>query len=221
MRLWMSVALPIFLVEGFFNLLTNVDILMVGHFLPPADVAVYYASVKTLALVHFVYFAVKASAAQRFSQYHHSGDAHRYESFVHETIRWTFWPSLGMAILMLACGELLLGLFGPEFDAGYPLLFILIIGVLARATVGPAESVLTMSGQQKACAGVYLATIIVNVALNMVLIPRHGLYGAASATAAAMIFEAFALYAVAYRRLGLKLFILASPRPVAGTGSNR
>ena len=212
LRTWAAVALPIFLVEGFFNLLTNVDILMVGHFLPPADVAVYYASVKTLALVHFVYFAVKASAAQRFSQYRHSGQTEQYESFIHETIRWTFWPSLGMALIMLAGGELPLGLFGPEFDAGYPLLFILVIGVLARSTVGPAESVLTMSGEQKACAGVYLATIILNVVLNTVLIPRHGLYGAASATALAMVFEAAALYTVAYRRLGLKLFILAGPR---------
>ena len=219
MRRWMAVALPIFLVEGFFNLLTNVDILMVGHFLPPADVAVYYASVKTLALVHFVYFAVKAGAAQRFSQYRHSGDAERYESFIHQTIRWTFWPSLAMAVLMLVCGDLLLGLFGPEFDEGYPLLFILIIGVLARSTVGPAESVLTMSGEQKACAAVYFATIIVNVVLNIVLIPRYGLYGAASSTAIAMVFEAGALYAVAYRRLGLKLFILARPREAAIWGS--
>lgn len=65
---WLSVALPIFLVEGFFNLLTNVDILMVGHFMRPDDVAVYYAAVKTLALVHFVYFAVKAGAAQRLDR---------------------------------------------------------------------------------------------------------------------------------------------------------
>jgi O-antigen/teichoic acid export membrane protein len=210
-RTWMAMALPIFLVEGFFNLLTNVDILMVGHFLPPSDVAVYYASVKTLALVHFVYFAVKASAAQRFSHYHHAGEPLEFESFVRETIRWTFWPSLAMAVVILVGGELLLGLFGPEFDAGYPLLFILMIGVLSRAAVGPAESVLTMSGEQKACAAVYFTTILLNVGLNVMLIPLYGLYGAASATALAMIYEAATLAFVAYRRLGLKMFILAGP----------
>ncbi len=57
---WMAIALPIFLVEGFFNLLTNVDIIMVGHFMPPDQVGVYYAAAKTLVLVHFVYYAVKS-----------------------------------------------------------------------------------------------------------------------------------------------------------------
>ncbi|BDA86168.1 polysaccharide biosynthesis protein [Aureimonas sp. SA4125] len=219
-RTWMAMALPIFLVEGFFNLLTNVDILMVGHFLPPSDVAIYYASVKTLALVHFVYFAVKASAAQRFSHYHHAGEPLAFESFVRETIRWTFWPSLAMAILILIGGELLLGLFGPSFDAGYPLLFILIIGVLARAAVGPAESVLTMSGEQKACAAVYFMTILLNIGLNVMLIPLYGLYGAAFATALAMIFEATSLATVAYRRLGLKMFIFAGPSRARPSGED-
>lgn len=224
--LWFKVALPIFLVEGFFNLLTNIDILMVGHFMMPEDTAVYYASVKTLALVHFVYFAVKASAAQRFSQYHHAGDHAAYESFVHETIRWTFWPSLGMAALVLVAGQSLLGLFGPDFREGYPLLFVLLVGVVARASVGPAESVLTMSGEQKACACVYLATIVLNVGMNVLLIPIYGLYGAAFATAGAMLFEALALYTVANRRLGLRLFIFAAPprqtRPDdAGQGDSR
>ncbi|WP_156386768.1 lipopolysaccharide biosynthesis protein [Aureimonas sp. Leaf454] len=208
-RTWVAVALPIFLVEGFFNLLTNVDILMVGHFMTPADVAVYYASVKTLALVHFVYFAVKASAAQRFSQYLHAGDRARYDAFVRETIAWTFWPSLAVAGAMLVGGELLLGLFGPDFETGFPLLFVLVAGVLARASVGPAESVLTMSGEQKACAGVYVATIVVNIALNILLIPALGLFGAALATSSAMIFEALALHAMARRRLGLVLFVFA------------
>src|SRR5690606_8190574 len=58
-REWMMVALPIFLIEGFMFLLTNADVLLVGFFLSPKDVAIYFATVKTLALVHFVYFAVK------------------------------------------------------------------------------------------------------------------------------------------------------------------
>ena len=56
----------LFLVEGFFLLLTNADVLLVGYFLEPNDVAIYFATVKTLALVHFVYFAVKAGVAQRY-----------------------------------------------------------------------------------------------------------------------------------------------------------
>ena len=69
--LWFAVSLPIFLVESFFFLLTNADVLMVGFYMQPDDVAVYFATVKTLALVHFVYFAVKAGVAQRYAAYTH------------------------------------------------------------------------------------------------------------------------------------------------------
>ena len=93
--LWVGVALPIFIVEGFFNLLTNVDIIIVGHFMEPDKVAVYFAAVKTLALVHFVYFAVRAGGAQRFSQYYVSGDRARLAAFTRDTLHWTILALAG------------------------------------------------------------------------------------------------------------------------------
>ncbi|TIM51531.1 MAG: lipopolysaccharide biosynthesis protein, partial [Mesorhizobium sp.] len=72
-----------------------------------------------------------------------------------------------------------LSLFGAEFVAGYPLLFLLVFGVVARAAVGPCESLLTMSGNQNICAAVYAMTLAFNIGLNLVLIPLFGLWGAA------------------------------------------
>ncbi|TPJ78300.1 lipopolysaccharide biosynthesis protein [Mesorhizobium sp. B2-6-2] len=203
---WILVSLPIFLVEGFFFLLTNADVLMVGAYLDPNDVAVYFATVKTLALVHFVYFAVKAGVAQRYAQFTH-GEPHRLAAFARETVSWTFWPSLLMALVVLALGEPMLVLFGPEFTAGYPLLFLLVLGVVARAAVGPCESLLTMSGNQNICAAVYAMTLALNIGLNVILIPLFGLWGAAIATSLAMVFEAGALSFTVWRKLGIVMAI--------------
>ena len=179
---------------------------MVGAFMQPDDVAVYFATVKTLALVHFVYFAVKAGVAQRYAQFTH-GDTARLAAFARETVAWTFWPSVAMAAVVLALGEPMLTLFGPGFDAGYPLLFLLVVGVVARASVGPCESLLTMSGNQNVCALVYALTLALNVGLSFVLIPQFGLWGAAFATAISMAFEAAALSWTAWRRLGIAMFV--------------
>lgn len=207
---WFRVALPIFLVEGFFFLMTNIDVLMVGHYMDPTHVAVYFATVKTLALVHFVYFAVKAGVAPRYSQLMHSGDHAGLEAFVHQSSRWTFWPSLAMAVMVLLVGWPMLMLFGEGFTAGYPLLFVLILGVVARASVGPAESLLNMSDNEKVCAAVYAVTLAVNLVLNALLIPHFGLAGAAVATTAAMLFEATALATTVRRRLGITMFAFAA-----------
>ena len=207
---WLAITAPIFLIEGFYNLLTNVDILMVSHYLTPEDVAVYFAAAKTMALAHFVYFAVKAAAAHRFSAYLSAGDQERYVAFIQETVRWTFWPTLVMAAVMAVLGRYFLLMFGSSFEAGESVIWILALGVVARASVGPAESVLTMSGEQNACAVVYASSLVINLLLNMTLIPVYGLNGAAIATAAAMLFEAGILYATAKRRLGLHVFIIES-----------
>lgn len=213
---WFAVSLPIFLVESFFFLLTNADVLMVGAYMQPDDVAVYFATVKTLALVHFVYFAVKAGVAQRYAAFTH-GDPERLAAFARETVSWTFWPSVLMAIIVLALGKPMLMLFGPEFEQGYPLLFLLIFGVVARAAVGPCESLLTMSGRQNVCAFVYALTLAVNVGLSVVLIPMLGLWGAAIATASSMIFEAAALSFTVWRKLGIVMAIfIPAPRGASG-----
>ncbi|MCB1450711.1 MAG: polysaccharide biosynthesis C-terminal domain-containing protein [Nitratireductor sp.] len=218
---WLAVAAPIFLVEGFYNLLTNTDILFVGYYLPPDQVGIYFAAVKTLALVHFVYFAVKAGSAHRFASYKAAGNQQRYEEFIQETVRWTFWPSLALAAVMVVLGKYFLMLFGPSFAAGESLLWILAAGVVMRSTVGAAESVLTMSGEQGTCAAVYAASLSVNLVLNFALIPIFGLKGAAIATTCALVFEAFALYAAARRRLGIHIFIVPARSAMAapnGTG---
>lgn len=207
---WFGISLPIFFVEGFMFLLTNADILVVGYFMDPQHVAVYFATVKILALVHFVYFAVKAGVAQRYSHLIQTGDRSELSAFARDTASWTFWPALFMSGVVLVIGEPLLSLFGPTFVEGYPLLFILVAGILARSSIGPAESLLNMSGNQNLCAVLYGLTLCFSLTLAFVLVPQYGLWGAAEAFACGMVFEAILLGAAVKRRLGFSMSIFAA-----------
>jgi O-antigen/teichoic acid export membrane protein len=106
-------------------------------------------------------------------------------------------------------------LFGTGFERGYDVMFILAIGMLARAAVGPAERLLNMLGERRQCAFTYAAAFAINLVLCVMLIPRLGIEGAAIATSSALVMESIALYLVAKRRLGFHVFILgnASPAP--------
>ncbi len=206
---WLRVALPIFLVEGFFFLLVNADILMVGALMTPADVAIYFATVKTIALVHFVFFAVKAGVANRFAARINDRDPTALRTLARRSANWTFYPSLFIGIAVLLVGPLLLALFGPVFTDGYPLMFIMVAGVVLRASIGPAESLLNMSGNQNICAAIFGCVLAINIALNFLLIPMFGLYGAALATAVATAFETLSLYILVRLRVGVSMFAFA------------
>src|SRR5512139_4054465 len=160
-KIWFATSLPIFVVEGFYLLLTYVDILALEHFRSPHDVAIYYAGARLLAIVAFVYFAIAGATTHKFSEYDVSGDRQRLASFFGETMRWTFWPSLIVCAAMLAFGRPLLSLFGAGFEAGYGVMFILAIGMLSRAAIGAAARLLNMLGECKQCATVYSITFVI------------------------------------------------------------
>lgn len=205
---WLSVSLPILMVEGFYVLLTNVDILILQRFRPPDDVAVYYAAAKTLALISFVHFAVSAAVAHRFSEYHTANDRARLEDILADSIKWVFWGSLVACLGILAAGRMLLWLFGTKFVDGHHLMLILAVGLLARAAIGPVERLLSMLGEQRICAAIYAVAFALNLILCIVLIPRIGVDGAAISTTAALILESVLLFTVTRRRLGFHVFIV-------------
>jgi O-antigen/teichoic acid export membrane protein len=208
---WMAVAFPIFLIEGVGYLLTNSDVIVVGIFLDPEQVAVYFAAAKTMALVHFVYFSVKAAAGPRFSAIIAEGDSNKLAVFASQATRWAFWPALAVGLAVLAVGNFLLSLFGAAFTAGHVVMAILLAGILAKALVGPGEVLLVMAGKQRLCASLYGIALAANLGLDILLIPQLGIEGAAIATASAMGVEALLLHLAVRRSLGIVLFAFARP----------
>jgi O-antigen/teichoic acid export membrane protein len=206
-RIWLTTALPILMVEGFYSLLAYTDVLVLQHFRSPSEVAIYYAAAKTLALVSFIYYSVSATTAHRFSTYHVAGDRKGLSAFISQSIKWTFWPSLAATVLLLIFGRPMLSLFGPQFTDGYFLMFVLAFGLLARAAIGPIERLLNMLGEQRICATVYATAFGVNLGLCFVLIPLFGMLGAAIATASALTIESILLYIVTKTRLGFHVFV--------------
>jgi O-antigen/teichoic acid export membrane protein len=202
-RGWLAVSLPILLVESFYLLLSYTDVLVLQQFRSSEEVGIYFAVVKTLALVSFIHYAMSATTAHRFAEYHALGDKQRLSAYVTHAINWTFWPSLAATIVLLALGKPLLWLFGAQFVTGYDIMFIAAIGLVVRAAIGPVERLLNMLGHQYICAAAYAFAFVMNVVLCLALVPRFGGHGAAAATSISLVFETVLLFWIVRRRLGL------------------
>jgi O-antigen/teichoic acid export membrane protein len=202
-RGWLKTSLPILLVESFYLLLSYTDVLVLQQFRSSQEVGVYFAVIKTLALVSFIHYAMSATTAHRFTEYHTAGDKERLAAYVTHAIKWTFWPSLAATIILLALGKPLLWLFGPQFVSGYDIMFIAAIGLVVRSAIGPVERLLNMLGHQHICALAYALAFAMNLVLCVMLVPKFGGYGAAAATSLSLTFETVLLFWIVRRRLGL------------------
>ncbi|MEM8689612.1 MAG: oligosaccharide flippase family protein [Pseudomonadota bacterium] len=211
-RTWVSVAFALFFLEGFSMLLLHSDVLVLKLFVPADQISLYYAAVRTISLTSFVYFAIASAFGPRFSASCATNDREGLLDLYRKACVLTFWPSLLTAAGVLALGKPLLWLFGPEFVVGYPLMFVIAVGLLVRAAIGPMQVLLSMCGCQKHCASILLVILVFNVCLNALLIPLYGLMGTAIATMASMMLESGLLAWVARRRFDLPLIALLPAR---------
>jgi O-antigen/teichoic acid export membrane protein len=204
---WLKTSLPLLVILGCELVLQNADVLVISRYMSPEDVGVYFAAGKTMALIMFVHYAVGSAVANKFAALNARGDKENLRAFVKDAVNWTFWPSLAGAVLLLALGKPLLWLFGPQFDAGYPVMGILVIGFLFRSSMGPAEFLLNMLGEQALCATVLTACALLDIALNFALVPVYGLTGAAAATSISLMMAALMNSIVVWRRLEIEIAI--------------
>jgi O-antigen/teichoic acid export membrane protein len=204
---WLKISLPLLVMMSAELLLQNTDILVVTRYMSPADVGIYFAAGKTMALIMFVHYAVGSAVAHKFAALHARGDHDGLRSFVKDAVNWTFWPSLASALIILALGKPLLSVFGPQFATGYPVMCILVVGFLTRSAMGPADYLLNMLGEQKLCAAVLFGAALLNIVLNVVLVPKFGIVGAASATATSLTIAALTNAVVVWWRLGISVAI--------------
>lgn len=206
---WLRVAVPLFFSEGVFLVLWSSDAVMLGSMTDPDEVAVYHACVKTAGLALVFFKAVTALAAPRFAALSVEGDRVDQERFVRAVARWTFAPTLVLVVALILAGPWVLGTFGDAFVRGQPVLVLLALGYLAKTAAGPVTAYLAVSDNQNVIMVGTAVAAAGNVGLNLLLIPRFGVMGAAAASVLSILFYQTSQYALVRRRLGIDAFFLA------------
>lgn len=220
---WLRTSFPFVLIIAFQISLAYTDIIMLGFFVEPEDVAIYFASVRTASLVVFFMFAISALAVPKFSALHANGRHEELQSLVNAVVQWIFWPCLVLTIVLLIFGNPILSLFGSAFTAGYPVLALLMLGHLVKGGTGPIDQLLNMTGNQNATAWVLASGSAMNIALNAVMIPYIGMIGAAIATTTSSIISTVCMLILVKRRLGINSLIFSRKKqtPAAVESSNQ
>lgn len=210
LRPWMRVALPAMLASSFVLLLNQMDVLMVGWFLPQEQVGIYHAASRTAMVISFLGYAIDVVLAQRFAVYHSRGDRDGLQRLVAAMAHLSFWPTLLMTAGMVVLAPFLLSIFGAEFVDGKNVLILLSVCHLFNAAIGPVGYLLTMTGHQDDDAlGLGMAAVL-NFLFNALLIPHYGIFGAALATTLAWLIRGLFQWRAARKRVGVRASIVSA-----------
>jgi O-antigen/teichoic acid export membrane protein len=169
------------------TMLLWVDTLLLGAFRTPGEVATYGIVVRLLSVTTAVLFAVIQIFGPFVAQLVARRDIPRLGEVLQIATRWTFIAAAPVLLSLVILGQPLLAFFRQPPTQGSRALVILAAAFLVDAGTGPVGHVLTMSGRSSLNLINNLAALGCNVALNLILIPRSGLIGAAWAWAIVIV----------------------------------
>ncbi|MFA5887106.1 MAG: flippase [Candidatus Nanoarchaeia archaeon] len=179
-------SLPLMFSELFISLLTWSDTLILGYFVPAVQVGIYNAAVPTAYLIFTIPVALITLFMPTIS-----GMYARKEDFsnLYDTInKWMFLVGVpSVLVLGLYSKQILSILFGKIFVEGYFVLILIAISFFIYSLMLTSESILIIMKKTKLILFNSFLTVLLNIIMNLLLIPKYGLMGAAIATASAFL----------------------------------
>jgi O-antigen/teichoic acid export membrane protein len=204
--MWVRTALPLLLLGGVQVIGAQMDLILLGLYRSSEETGVYRATFQVAQLVTFAWIAVNTVIAPKLSRLQVAGDRSGLQTLVVQANRVTFVLALPVALLCLLAGEQVLGLvFGAEYRVGYTALAILVVGRLVNALLGSSSTVMRMTGLERQALRGIVAGTLVNLVLNVLLIPRWGIEGAAVASTAGLVVWNVMLAVEVRRRLNIRI----------------
>jgi O-antigen/teichoic acid export membrane protein len=186
MREHLSLALPMIITSLVTTLNGRLDTIMLGWYALPAIVGIYGTAVKISVATEFVISSMKTISMPKIAEEFHAGRTDELKDTIHFSSGIIFWLTVPVTIILLVFPAEILNLVGPGFDEGATVLRIMAVAHFISAASGMVGAFMNMTGNQKVFTRIVVVSVLLNLVLNMLLMPRYGMEGAAWATAVSL-----------------------------------
>jgi O-antigen/teichoic acid export membrane protein len=156
------------------------DVLLVAALSGPADAAIYTAATRFLVVGSLAIQAVQLTVSPQLSRMFARRDVDGARQIYYTSTLWTMTFSWPLYIVCASAVSLVIPVFGARYTAGASSVVVLSAAMLIATACGSVDAVLLMSGRSLLSLGNAVLTLAVNVGLDLWLIPRLGILGAAT-----------------------------------------
>jgi O-antigen/teichoic acid export membrane protein len=176
-------SMPVYLAYVLSTVRGTVETLVLGFFGLTAGVGIYSIAQRLSALGSMVYLAIGNISTPVFADLNTRGDKAQLRAFYKTTSKWIFTFNLPLFLTFAIFAVPILSIFGAEFTEGALGLMILALGSLFYTGTGLGANVLDMTDHTRLNSINSAMMVIITIIMDLFLIPRFGILGAAIAAA--------------------------------------
>lgn len=172
------------------NVVANqADIILIGYFLAAVDVGYYSVAISVSMLLSLIPLAIQRITYPATSEYWSQNNHQALQKMIDKSMKYSACILLPMGLgVGFFAKDIVTGIFGQEFVyAVLPLCILLIARVIRGGTIVPIGGSFGGVGRPDLALKITAISAATNVGLNILLIPRFGIVGAAMATTVSLL----------------------------------
>ena len=186
--------------------LQRLDIVLVAALLVPVPAAVYTAATRVLIVGQLSNQAISSAVEPRLGELLARDDVTATNAAYRAATAWLVLLNWPLYLLFALFAPVVLSVFGPAYSAGESVVLILSSVMLLASACGMVNLVLIMAGRTTWNLANAVLALGVNVGVDLLLIPRMGIAGAAVGWAVAIAVSNLVALAQIYLIKGLHPF---------------
>jgi len=189
------------------SLNNKIDVLMLGYFTSDARVGIYSFAVNLADGASQLPIALRVNIDPILGRLFSEKKTAEIED-LSKRIRRIFFPIMvGISLIAMAVYPLLIKVIAPGTDlrVSWIIFCTVMIGVMINASYRPMKGIFLQAGKPIIHTMIVVGLVLGDALMNLIVIPRYEIFGAAAVTSMTYIIEAILIYTIARKIFSLRL----------------
>jgi len=183
----LTASIPLLLYTATTKISSSIDTIMLGIFTDAQEVGIYNIASRIAILTSLFNTITISAISPKIALLYDRNLLGDIQIMIQKITTILILIGLISLITFITLGKYILKIWGDEFQSVYPILLILTVGQMFNVGTGATGAILMMTRKEKLISKITLISLIINIILNLLLIPTFGAKGAAYATAITVI----------------------------------
>ena len=172
-------AWPIGITGALGTVMASIDMVILGWFQNPEQIGLYSTAQKPVQMIYLIPVLIGTSILPAFSRFA-INNKEKMKKITNNIVNWSFAFTIPAIVLCLLLGGPIFNfVFGEEYNGSIIIFKIMSFAVLTSAPAGIISKAIFAEGKQKRLIQFIIISLLVNIILCLLLIPKFGIYGAA------------------------------------------